>query len=78
MVTGLKYLALNIQFVLKKVLKELNLEISQIQKSLGDGNCEDYPRYQQMVGSITGLNMAIAITKNVYKNMIDGDDDENT
>ena len=53
-------------------------EISQIQKSLGDGNCEDYPRYQQMVGSITGLNMAIAITKNVYKTMIDGDEDEST
>ena len=66
-----------IQKIISEIEKELNLEISQIQKLLGDGNCEDYSRYQQMVGSITGLNMAIAITKNVYKNMIDGDDDEN-
>ena len=66
-----------IQKIISEIEKELNLEISQIQKSLGDGNCEDYSRYQQMVGSITGLNMAIVITKNVYKNMIDGDDDEN-
>ena len=55
-----------IQKIISEIEKELNLEISQIQKSLGDGNCEDYSRYQQMVGSITGLNMAIAITKNVY------------
>ena len=65
------------QNIISEILKEIDNEVIQIQKSLGDGNCEDYSRYQQMVGSITGLNMAIAITKNVYKNMIDGDDDEN-
>ena len=66
------------QNIISEILKEIDNEIIQIQKSLGDGNCEDYPRYQQMVGSITGLNMAMAITKNVYKTMIDGDEDEST
>ena len=61
--------------IISEIEKELNLEISQIQKSLGDGNCEDYSRYRQMVGAITGLDMALKITKNVYKQMIDGDDD---
>lgn len=64
-----------IQNIISEIEKEINQEINNIQKSLGDGNCEDYSRYRQMVGAITGLDMALKITKNVYKQMIDGDDD---
>ena len=63
------------QNIISEILKEIDNEIIQIQKSLGDGNCEDYSRYRQMVGANTGLDMALKITKKVYKQMIDGDDD---
>ena len=63
------------QNIISEILKEIDNEIIQIQKSLGDGNCEDYARYRQSVGSIVGLNHARIIIKNVYNRMINGDED---
>jgi|TARA_Y100000401_G_C8268191_1_gene196894 hypothetical protein len=63
------------QNIISEILKEIDNEVIQIQKSLGDGNCEDYARYRQSVGSIVGLNHARIIIKNVYNRMINGDED---
>ena len=61
--------------IISEIEKEINAEVSRIQQSLGDGNCEDYARYRQSVGSIVGLNHARIIIKNVYNRMINGDED---
>ena len=63
------------QNIISEILKEIDNEVIQIQKSLGDGNCEDYARDRQSVGSIVGLNHARIIIKNVYNRMINGDED---
>ena len=63
------------QNIISEILKEIDKEIIQIQKSLGDGNCEDYARYRQSVGSVVGLKHASVLVKNVYNKMINGDED---
>ena len=49
------------QNIISEILKEIDNEIIQIQKSLGDGNCEDYARYRQSVGSVVGLKHALSL-----------------
>jgi hypothetical protein len=61
--------------ILKEIGHEIDKEISQIQVMLGDGVCEDYAQYKQLVGTIVGLKKSKELIKTIYTNMINGDDD---
>tara|TARA_R100000742_G_C4266410_1_gene84504 strand:+ start:209 stop:415 length:207 start_codon:yes stop_codon:yes gene_type:complete len=61
--------------IISEIEKEITNEIAQIQESLGDGICQDYSHYKHLTGSIDGLNKSKMVIKNIYKKMIDGDED---
>ena len=61
--------------IISDIEKEINAEVSRIQQSLGDGVCEDYNHYKQQVGCIIGLKYANSLITNIYRKMIDGEDD---
>ena len=61
--------------IISEIEKEINAEVSRIQQSLGDGVCEYYNHYIQQVGCIIGLKYASILITNIYRKMIDGEDD---